>query len=142
MCLVILIESAKPCGQQWGWSLSTIFLTRGASGTLGLEGKGMVFGEELGHSQVLGCLRERQGEGEQELMEVGEEGSIWDGLVPGSRKLPREGRVVLSCLATSTLSFSLQGGAAFSSASWPFFYAHCKGTPRPDRKGEGLGHLQ
>lgn len=76
----------------------------------------ILFGEELGHSQVLGCFRLRQGEEEQEIVEVGEEGSVWDGLVPGSRKLPRERGVVPSCLAASTLSFSLQGGAAFSPA--------------------------
>lgn len=53
-------------------------------------------------------------------MQVGEEGSVWDGLVPGSRKPPREGGMVLPCLATSTLSFSLQGGAAFSPAILAF----------------------
>lgn len=52
----------------------------------------ILFGEELGHSQVLGCFRLRQGKEEQEIVEVGEEGSVWDGLVPGSGKHPgREG---------------------------------------------------
>lgn len=57
---------AKPCGQQQGWGLSAPFPTRGVSETPGLAGKGVVcailFGEELGHSQVLGCFRLRQGE--------------------------------------------------------------------------------
>lgn len=70
-----------------------------------------MFGEERGHSWGFAARRYRQGEEKKEIVQVGEEGPVSDGLVPGGRKLHP------SLLAA-------RRGQPSPPQSWPSFYAH------------------